>query len=161
MKKEGLMSELRSTLQVYNEEELRSEPGIGGPGQPLRRLIGDREHPSERLLAIVKTFEAGEHEQLHWHFIEAFYYVISGRGVVTDIEGKRYDVGPGAVIYAPPGIAGSHEWDIKEGLKLIGVRATNDPEKFIQFSVDRSNMESSIALDYLVKRAGTRFKSLY
>ena len=155
------MSELKSNLKVYNERELKSEPGVGGPGQPLKKLVGDDEHPSERLLVIVKSFETGEHEQLHWHLIEAFYYIISGRAVLTDIEGKSYNVGPGDVIYAPPGIAGSHGWDIKEELKLIGVRATTDPEKFIQFSVDKSTMESSIELDYLLKRAGAKFKSLY
>jgi hypothetical protein len=26
---------------------------------------------------------------MHWHLIEVFYYVISGRAVLTDIEGNE------------------------------------------------------------------------
>ena len=43
---------------------------------------------------------------------------------MTDIEGKTYDIGPGSFVYAPPGIAGPHSWDVKEPLKLLGIRAT-------------------------------------
>lgn len=81
---------------------------------------------------------------------------------MTDIEGKQYDIAPGSVIYAPPGIAGSHSWEIKERLRLIAVRATTDPERTIQFTVDKSTKESSIELDYLISREGAKFKkSLY
>jgi len=154
--------ELKSTLKVFNEEEVESTLGIGGEGQRLRVLAGSEQHPSERMIVITKSFDAGTYEALHWHLIEAFYYVISGRGVIRDVEGKSYDLGPGSVIYAPPGIAGSHEWEILEPLKLVGFRATGDGERIIQFNVDRATKESSIAYDYLTKWAGTRFKkSLY
>ena len=152
--------ELKSTLRVFNEGDLRPKPGIV-PGQTLKRLAGDDEHPSERIFAALASFIPGTFEGLHWHLIEAFYYVISGRAVLTDIEGRSYDIGPGSVIYAPPGIAGSHEWDIKEQLQLIAVRATTDPEKTVQFTVEKSTKESCIGVDYFLKRGGAKFKSLY
>jgi hypothetical protein len=31
---------------------------------------------------------------------------------MRDIGGNSYPIGPGSAIYAPPGIAGSHEWEI-------------------------------------------------
>ena len=80
---------------------------------------------------------------------------------MRDIEGRTYDIGPGSVVYAPPGIAGSHEWDIKEPLQLLSVRATTDPEKNIQFEVDKASKESSIGFDYLMSRGGAKFKSFY
>ena len=120
------------------------------------------ERPSEKVRVILANFKPGTHENLHWHLIEAFYYVISGRAVMTDIEGKTYDIGPGSVVYAPPGIAGSHSWDIKEQLQLISFRATTDSEKTIQFDVDSSTKQSSIPLSHLVNRQATNFKkSLY
>ena len=152
--------ELKSTLQVFNETDLKQEPGIVD-GQTVKRLIGHDERPSERIRVALASFKAGTLEHLHWHPIEAFYYVISGHAVMTDIEGKRYDIGPGSVVYAPAGIAGSHEWEIKEQLQLIGVRATTDPVRKLQFTVDKSSMVSKIEFEELIKRGGVKFISLY
>ena len=154
------MSELKSTLRVTNEADVKSLPGIV-EGQTVKMMLGDDKHPSERVRVVLASFEPGTYEHLHWHLIEASYYVISGRAVMKDIEGKNYYSGPGSFVYAPPGIAGSHSWDIKEPLQLISVRGTNDPEKTIQFSVDESSKESRIELDYLLDRNGAQFKSLY
>ena len=103
----------------------------------------------------------GTYEQLHWHPIEACYYVISGHATVRDVEGKEYEVGPGSIIYAPPGIAGAHEWEVKEGLELIDIRATNETNRKMQFTVDKKTMRSYIDLDELEKREGVSFKSHY
>jgi mannose-6-phosphate isomerase-like protein (cupin superfamily) len=153
--------ELKSTLKVFNAEDVPAGPGIV-PGLSLRRLVGDSNHPTERIMVSLGTFKPGTIEHLHWHLIEGLYFVISGRAVMADIEGKTYDIGPGSVIYAPPGIAASHAWEIKEPLQLISIRATTDLEKTIQFNVNQSTMESSIEFDYLVNRHATHFKkSLY
>ena len=80
---------------------------------------------------------------------------------MRDVQGKTYDVGPGTVVYAPAGIAGSHEWEAPEPLQLIAFRATTDPERKLQFTVDRSTMVSKIELDELIKRTGIKFRSLY
>jgi mannose-6-phosphate isomerase-like protein (cupin superfamily) len=101
-------------------------------------------------MSVLASFKPGTLEHLHWHLTEAFHYVISGRATVRDIEGRTYDVGPGSIIYAPPGIAGSHEWEVKEELKLIAFRATTDPERNLQIWVDRSTRESRIDFDHLV-----------
>jgi mannose-6-phosphate isomerase-like protein (cupin superfamily) len=155
------MMEIKSTLKVFNEAETPSAPGVT-QGQTQKQLAGDAAHPSERIIVRLASFVAGTHEQLHWHLIEAFYYVISGRAVMKDIEGTTYDIGPGSVIYAPPGIAAAHSWDIKEPLKLIAVRGTTDPEKTIQFDVDPITKESRISIEHLTKRQAINFKkSLY
>jgi len=108
------------------------------------------------------TFEAGLHEHLHWHLIEVFYYVISGRAVMKDIEGNAYELGPGSTVYASPGIAGSHSWEIKEKLQLLGIRATADLEKTIQFDVNPATKESTMPLERLAKRQAVNLKkSLY
>ena len=152
--------ELKSTLKVFNAADVKDEPGIV-EGQTIKRLVGNDERPSERIHAIRASFIPGIHEPLHWHFVEAFYYVISGRAVMTDIEGKRYDLGPGSFVYAPAGIAGTHDWDIKEPLQLIGVRGTTHREKMIQFTVDEATKESSITFEHLMRAGGDRFKSFY
>jgi mannose-6-phosphate isomerase-like protein (cupin superfamily) len=124
-------------------------------------LTGNDARPSERILTILASFKPGIHEKPHWHLIEAFYYVISGRAVMKDMEGKSYNLGPGSVVYAPAGIAGSHDWDIKEELQLLAVRGTTDPAKIIQFDVDESTKQSSIEFGELIRWGGAKFKSIY
>ena len=154
--------EIKSTLKVFNQAEVQGAQGVVGHGQLVKLLAGSAEHPTERLTVALVTFDPGTHENLHWHLIEVFYYVISGRAVMKDIEGKSYDLGPGSVVYATPGIAGSHSWEIKEKLQLIGVRATADPEKTIQFDVDPSTKESTMPVERLAKRQAISLKkSLY
>ncbi|MFC1943093.1 cupin domain-containing protein [Chloroflexota bacterium] len=153
--------ELKSTLEVFNEADLPAALGVT-QGQTMKQLVGTTEHPSERLTIRLASFASGTYEKLHWHLIEKFYYVISGRAVMTDIDGKTYNIMPGSVVYAPPGIAGSHSWEIEEALQLIAVQATVDPEKTIQFGVDIATKQSSVNLDHLVTRQATNFnKSLY
>ena len=149
--------ELKTTLRVFNEADVPYGVGVV-EGQTFKRLAGDEVHPSERITVGKAHFEPGTLEHLHWHPIEVFYFVMSGRAVMEDIEGNTYDIGPGSVIYAPPGMEGSHEWDIKETLELIAVRATTDTATNIQFTVNKETKESCAAFDYLVRRKAIRYK---
>ena len=78
-------------------------------------------HPATRRQRVrgrigLATYEAGSYEQLHWHPIEAYYFVIAGHATVRDIEGREFPVGPGCSIYAPPGIAGGVRENTDGGL---------------------------------------------
>ena len=153
--------ELKSTLKVFNEADLPAYVGLY-KGQMAKTLVGSTENPSERMEVRLVSFKSGTYAKLHWHLLEKLYYVISGRAVMTDIEGRTYDIGPGSVVYAPPGIVGAHSWDIKEPLQLIAVRATVDTETSIQFEVDLATKQSSVPFDILASRQATTFKkSLY
>jgi mannose-6-phosphate isomerase-like protein (cupin superfamily) len=154
--------EIKSTLRIFNAAEMPGIEGVAGRGMNVRQLAGNAERPTERLTVNLATFEPGVHEHLHWHLIEVFYYVISGRAEMKDIEGRTYDITPGTVIYASPGIAGAHSWLIKEKLQLLGIRATADPEKTIQFDVNPETNDSSIPLWRLEQRQALNIKkSLY
>ncbi len=154
------MAELKSSLRVFNEADLEGKPRPHEEGT-VKMLLGNNEHPSERLYVHLNTFKRGIRVPLHWHLVEAVYYVISGHAVMEDIEGRIHEIGPGSVIYYPAGIAGAHSWNFKEEVQLISIRATTDHEKLIQFSVDKSTKESTIKLDDLLRRGGAQFKSLY
>jgi hypothetical protein len=81
---------------------------------------------------------------------------------VRDLDGNSYEVGPGDVGYGPPGIRGAHEWEVREMLQLLTIKATNAPERAIQFSIDREKRTCSADLAYLVDRgAGDMKESLY
>jgi len=152
---------LKSTLRVFNETELAPGPGVV-KGQSQKQLAGDPNHPTERIIVRLASFEPGTHEHLHWHMIEVFYYVMLGKAVLKDVEGKTYEMGPGSVIYAPAGIAGAHSWEVTEPLRLLAVRATTDPERTIQFSVDPDTLESTLSFEHLEFRGAVNFKkSLY
>ena len=77
-----------------------------------------------RMRVAIASYEPGVLEHLHWHPIEAFYYIIAGHVVVRDIEGREFELGPGMGIYCPPGIAGAHEWETKDHVQLLAVRGT-------------------------------------
>jgi quercetin dioxygenase-like cupin family protein len=152
--------EIKSTLKVIDQAGVKSQAGVT-EGQTMKRLVGCAEVPTDRVRVGFASYEAGTVEQLHWHPIEAFYYVLSGHATVRNIEGAEYEVGPGTAIYAPPGIAGAHEWEVKEGLQLLAVRATTESERKMQFTVDKKTKRSYIDLDELIKRGGVSFKSHY
>lgn len=151
----------KSTLQVYNKDEIKEIPGVV-VGQTLQPMIGCPGHPSERIRVAVATFKPGTHEHLHWHAIEVFYYVMAGSAVVRDYHGKEYPVRTGSAIYAPAGLAGSHEWQVgTDGLQLLSIRATTDGHRRMQFTVDRETKRSYIELDELAVMDGVSFKSHY
>lgn len=151
---------VKSSLQVFNQADVATSPGVV-PGLTLKKLAGCPEHPSERISVGLATFAPGTHEHLHWHLIETFHYIVAGRGVVRDIEGNSYDVGPGDVVYGPPGMSGSHEWVVAETLQLLTIKGTTAPERAIQFNIDRASMESRAALGYLVERGAADMKESF
>ena len=153
--------EFESTLRVINKSQVKELPGVV-EGQTLQPLVGVPDFPSERVRVAVATFKPGTHEELHWHAIEVFYYVMAGSAIVRDFHGKEYPVASGAAIYAPPGIAGSHEWQVgQDGLQLLSIRATLDGHRRMQFTVDRETKRSYIELDELAKMDGVSFRSHY
>ena len=153
--------ELKSTLRVINEKDYPGAPGVT-QGQTYKRLVGCPEVvETDRVRLGRASYVPGTYEQLHWHPIEACYYVIAGHATVRDVNGKEYEVGPGSIIYAPPGIAGAHEWEVKEGLELIDIRATTETNRKMQFTVDKATKRSYIDLEELGKREGISFKSHY
>ena len=152
--------EIKSTLKVIQAARLRGEEGVI-PEQNMKRIVGCPEVPTDRLRIGLASYEPGAIEELHWHPIEAFYFVLSGHATVRDYGGNEYEVGPGSAIYAPPGIAGAHEWEVKEGLSILAVRGSTESNKKLQFTVDKETKRSYIDLSDLVKRDGVSFKSHY
>jgi mannose-6-phosphate isomerase-like protein (cupin superfamily) len=149
-----------TALQVFNQTQVQDSPGVVA-GLTVKKLAGDKLHPSERISVGLATFAPGTHEHLHWHLIETFHYIVAGRGIVRDIEGNSYAVGPGDVVYGPPGLRGAHEWEVKETLQLLTIKATNAPERAIQFNIDRATMESKAELGYLVERGAADMKTSF
>jgi len=152
--------EVKSTLQVVNEASLKWQTGVTD-GQTIKALVGHADRPTDRIRTALATYEPGTIEALHWHPIEAFYFVISGHATVRNFEGEEFEVGPGSYIYAPPGIAGAHEWEVKESLQLLSVRASTESVRKMQFTVDKKTKRSYIDLDELARRGGISFKSHY
>ncbi len=153
--------EVKSTLQIIKQSDIPARRAVTDK-QVYQRLVGGPHTArSDRIVLGRAVFEPGAYEQLHWHPIEACYYVVSGRATVRNIEGEEFEVGPGCAIYAPAGIAGAHEWEVKESLELIEVRATTENNRKIQFLVDKATKRSFIDLEDLAYREAISFKSHY
>jgi mannose-6-phosphate isomerase-like protein (cupin superfamily) len=152
--------EIKSTLQVFNQADVPESAGVID-GLLIRRLAGSKDHPSERISVGLATFAPGAHEHLHWHLIETFHYVLAGRAIVRDIENNSFEVKAGDVVYGPPGMRGAHEWEVKETLQILTIKATNAPERAIQFNIDRATMQSTAEVDYLVARGAADMKDSF
>lgn len=152
--------EVKSTLRVIDQANVKARGGVTD-GQTLKPIVGFADTPTDRIRIALATYKAGTLEALHWHPIEAFYYIISGHAIVRNIEGEEFHVGGGTGIYAPPGIAGAHEWEVKESLELLDIRATNETNRKIQYTVDKKTMRSYIDIQDLEYREAISFKSHY
>ena len=153
--------EVKSTLKVVHEKDYKGQRGVT-EGQTYTRLVGWPEvFMTDRVRLGRASYLPGTYEQLHWHPIEACYYVISGHATVRNINGKEFPVSAGSIIYAPPGIAGAHEWEVKESLELLDIRATNETNRKIQYTVDKKTKRSYIDLEDLKYREAISFKSHY
>lgn len=152
--------DVKSTLKVVNLADIKGATGVI-PGQHFKRLIGCPEIPTDRLRVGHAKYTPGSIEELHWHPIEAFYYILSGHAIVRDIEGNEFEVSAGSFLYCPPGIAGAHEWEVKEALELLAVRGTTESNKKMQFTVDKKTRRSYIDLEELAKRDAISFSSHY
>ena len=152
--------EVRSTLRIEHETAVA---GRDGPavGQTYQALIGTDERPTDRVRLGRATYLPGTVEQLHWHPVEALYYVLSGHATVRDVEGRETEVRAGSIVYAPAGLAGAHEWRVHEALELLDIRATNETSRKLQFTVDPATLRSSIDVEELAKRDGISFRSHY
>ena len=151
---------LVSALQVRRQADIEGRTGVI-PEQTYQTLVGVPERPTDRIRVGRASFKAKALEPLHWHPIEALYYVISGSATVRDIEGNDYPVEAGSFVYAPAGIEGAHEWEVEEELELLDIRATNETNRKFQFTVDKETLRSFIDLGELDRRDGRRFESHY
>ena len=94
--------DVKATLKVINQADCPGRRGVTD-GQTYQRMVGWPEIlETDRVRLGRATYAPGTYEQLHWHPIEACYYVISGHATVRDFEGREYAVGPGSIIYANP-----------------------------------------------------------
>lgn len=74
--------EVQSTLRVINESEVQGSRGVTD-GQTYKRLVGCPEAvATDRVRLGRASYVPGTYEQLHWHPIEACYYVIAGHATV-------------------------------------------------------------------------------
>ena len=90
--------DVKSTLKVFNQADYPGGRGVTD-GQTYQRLIGWPEvQETDRVRIGRATYTPGTYEQLHWHPIEACYYVISGHATVRNLEGDEFEVGPGSMI---------------------------------------------------------------
>ena len=85
--------EVKSTLQVLNQADFPGRRGVTD-GQTYQRLVGWPEvNETDRVRLGRATYKPGTYEQLHWHPIEALYYVIAGHATVRDFNGKEFEIG--------------------------------------------------------------------
>lgn len=152
--------ELNPILQVRNQSEIEGRRGVVD-GQTYQTLLGDGGRGTDRVRLGRATYKPRTLEPLHWHPIEALYYVIGGSATVRNVVGDEFPVSAGSYIYAPAGIEGAHEWEVDDYLELLDIRATNVASRKFQYTVDKATMRSFIDLPEIARREGLSFPSHY
>ena len=95
----------------HDAEVAASEPGTHQGGGQTTAYSFFKNVPNLRLVFRKRALKPGSGIGYHEQKEDEIYYVLSGRGVMT-IDGKSFDVGPGAAVLTRPG--SSH------GLKQAG-----------------------------------------
>ena len=152
--------EVKSTLKVIDAANIERKPGMGKAGHTIQAMVGT-DIKTDRMRVTLAHYEPHTVEKLHWHPIEAFYYVIAGHIVVRDIENNEFELGPGMAIYCPAGLAGAHEWEAKDQVDLIAFRCTPEAHRKLQFTVDKETKRSYVDLEDLIWSDGLSFPSHY
>ena len=97
---------------VENDREVaKEEPGTHNGGGQTIGYSFFKNVPNLKLVFRKRALKPGSGIGYHEQKEDEIYYVLSGRGVMT-IDGKTFDVGPGAAVLTRPG--SSH------GLKQAG-----------------------------------------
>ena len=123
-------------------------------GQTLKPIVGHDERPTDRVRTALATYEPGTVEQLRWHPIEAYYFVISGRAIVRDLEGNEYRSRARHLDLCAAGHRGGARMGNHGATRLLSVRASTDATRKLQFTVDKKPRRSYIDLDELARRGG-------
>ncbi|HUF36999.1 MAG TPA: cupin domain-containing protein [Anaerolineales bacterium] len=108
-------------MQVVRKSYGKSWPGTTFTGKTTLTALLDRQEPGGMSLTIV-TFEDGSVTNWHDHPGEQILYILSGQGRVGTAE-TRWQVGPGDVIYVPPGER--HWHGAEEGHTMTHISVTN------------------------------------
>ena len=102
---------VKSTLRVIDQANLKGHVGVI-PGQSMKRLVGCPEVPTDRVRVGLATYAPGSIEELHWHPIESYYFVISGHATVRNFEGGQKAVHGNSIASMRQAIEGA-------GIKLL------------------------------------------
>jgi mannose-6-phosphate isomerase-like protein (cupin superfamily) len=96
----------------HDAEVAKQEPGThNGGGQTIGYSFFAKANPKLKLVFRKRAFKPGSAIGYHLQREDEIYYVLSGRGMMT-VDGKSFEVGPGAAVLTRPG--SSH------GLKQVG-----------------------------------------
>ena len=99
--------EKKSTLLVRKLADLpfqHPRPGY------RRQIICDENTPSESFYSGFVEMDPGEELALHYHDIDELQFIISGSGIVGDIDGREYLVEAGSFLICPAGKNGAHRY---------------------------------------------------
>jgi uncharacterized cupin superfamily protein len=93
--------------------ELR--PSRTGDGTRVARILDDTD-PGAELYAFTTAIES--QTVRHHHSAFELQYVMTGAGVVTDVDGRETEIGPGGVVACPAGPSGAHAFRPSSSLPL-------------------------------------------
>jgi len=99
----------------YQDEMPEAITVDGAKGIKLRTVIGKKDGAPNFDMRII-SFEPGGLSPSHSHDYEHEIYIFKGQGSV-EIDGKKYQVKPGDVVYVPANAA--HHFQAEDGMEMV------------------------------------------
>jgi quercetin dioxygenase-like cupin family protein len=99
----------------YREVEGRVVEEAGARGVMIRTVIGDSDKAPNFHMRVI-SFEPGGATPRHRHPWEHEVFILKGEGAV-EVEGKTAALGPGDVVFVPPG--SEHCFTSSQGMEMV------------------------------------------
>jgi len=100
-------------MQYIHKIDFDAMAASGADQRWVQHLLDAQTGAGSCMVRCIKTpGGGGSPAGLHTHDVDQIFYILSG-AMGVEIEGERYDCGPGALIFFPAGIA-HRNWNIGE-----------------------------------------------
>ncbi|WP_025321740.1 cupin domain-containing protein [Deferrisoma camini] len=108
-------------MKVGNLEEIEATPVRmeGAQGVRMRIVIGEGQGAPNFVMRVFDV-DPGGHTPYHTHDFEHEVFVLEGHGTLLE-EGRSTPLGPGDVVYVPPGALHRFLASDEQGLRFICV----------------------------------------
>ncbi|MFQ5912810.1 MAG: cupin domain-containing protein [Nitrospinota bacterium] len=107
-------------MRVVN---VRDETAYAAPGGRLTKVLADEATGAKNVLVCHAELPPGAQSDLHSRDQEEIIYVLEGEQVIQTPAGEEYRLGPGCLLFIPPGTLHQHTNPHGESVRFLGIFA--------------------------------------
>ncbi|MBI2880015.1 MAG: cupin domain-containing protein [Candidatus Tectomicrobia bacterium] len=105
-------------MRVVN---IREETAYVAPGGRLTKVLADEAAGANNVLVCHAELPPGAQSDVHAREEEEIIYVLEGEQVIRTPAGEEYRLGPGCLLFIPPGTVHQHTNPGGESVRFLGI----------------------------------------